>query len=91
MAMLDFYPVPSFVQRRLTGAVCNGWACMAHERETPQAEPGGRTESRFSGVYRVKAVGLAVEGIRRMTLVFRASAAHRSISSPAGQEKDDDV
>ncbi len=35
---------------------------MAHEEEPPKHNLGGETESRFSWVYRVKAVGLAVGG-----------------------------
>jgi hypothetical protein len=50
----------------------------------------GETESRFSGVCRVKAVGLAVEGIpaddARLSGIGGAS-----ISRPAGPRKDDDA
>ena len=53
----------------------------------PRGSASGETESRFSEVYRVKVVGLAVEGIPTDDAVFRASAAHRFSPARLGRRR----
>jgi hypothetical protein len=61
------------------------------DKKPPKPNLGGKRRAVFRGYTGSRPLGSPLDASRRMTLVFRAAAAHRSIPSPAGPEKDDDA